>query len=306
MIYTTPSILEEVKFSKNLEKNRNILNKIYAAIESKKLEIQSPKNEYIKRINSISKKTGDFKALSSADKELLALTLELKEYIEGEIKIYSNDASEWLLNFAEDISQEYSDYIGLDVYPAGYAWNSDHASFWEFGYDAIFYHEYNFNDYYHSPQDTIENMNMTYCTKSTKFMIATLGELAQAQITSYLPDKPTLDGQTNGVDGEELAFTFSSTDPEGEDIYYFLDWGDGTNSGWLGPYISGETGESENSWESIGTFEVKVKARDINNKASDWSDPLTVTIVENERPEKVTINGPNWGYGGKEYEFTCN
>ncbi|MHA2393576.1 MAG: hypothetical protein ACXAEX_16690, partial [Promethearchaeota archaeon] len=85
--------LEEVKFSKYLEKNRNILNKIYAAIESKKLQIKSPKNEYIERIINISKKTGDFKVLSSADKELLALTLELKECTEGEVKIYSNDYS---------------------------------------------------------------------------------------------------------------------------------------------------------------------------------------------------------------------
>ncbi len=101
-----------------------------------------------------------------------------------------------------------------------------------------------------------------------------------------------------------MTFTFSSTDPEGENISYFIDWGDGTNSGWLGPYASGETGETTNSWEAIGTYEVKVKARDINKKVSDWSDPFTVTIVENQRPNKVTINGPNWGFGGTEYEFT--
>jgi hypothetical protein len=220
------------------------------------------------------------------------------------IKIYFNTASEWLLDFTTDISQEYEDYFDFDIYEAGYAGNSDHASFWQFSYDAIFYHEYNFNDYYHSPQDTIENMNISYCTKSTKFMIATLGELAQAQITSLPPEKPTLNGQTGGVEGEELTFTFSSTDPEGDNISYFIDWGDGTNSGWLGPYASGETGETTNSWEAIGTYEVKVKARDINKKVSDWSDSFTVTIVENQRPNKVTINGPNWGFGGTEYEFT--
>jgi len=220
------------------------------------------------------------------------------------IQIYYNDASIWLLNFADDISQEYEEYIGLDIYLAGYAGNSDHASFWQFGYDAIFYHEYNFNDYYHSPQDTIENMNMTYCTKSTKFMIATLGELAQAQISNYPPENLTLDGQNSGCEGEELTFSFSATDPEGDDIYYFLDWGDGTNSGWIGPYVSGETGETTNSWDTVGTYNVKARAQDINNKLSDWSDPLIVNIVENQRPDKVTINGPNWGYGGTEYEFT--
>lgn len=220
------------------------------------------------------------------------------------IKIYYNDASEWLLNLADDISQEYEDYIGLEVNPAGYAGNSDHASFWQFGYDAIFYHEYNFNDYYHSPQDTIENMNMTYCTKSTKFMIATLGELAQAQISNYPPENLTLDGQTSGCEGEELTFSFSATDPEGDDIYYFLDWGDDTNSGWLGPYASGETGETTNSWDTIGIYDVKVRAQDINNKLSPWSDPLTVTIVENLPPVKVSIDGSKWGFGGVEYDFT--
>lgn len=92
-IYTTPSIIEEVKFSKYSEKNRNILNKIYAAIESKKLKLQSTKSEYIEKIEAISKKTGDFKALSNVDKELLALSLELKDREEWEVIVYSNDYS---------------------------------------------------------------------------------------------------------------------------------------------------------------------------------------------------------------------
>ncbi|MFX1324855.1 MAG: NOB1 family endonuclease [Promethearchaeota archaeon] len=93
IVYTTPSVIEEVKFSKYIEKNRNILNKIYAAIESKKLKLQSPKNEYIEKIGAFSKKTGDLKALSNVDKELLALSLELKDKEEKEVIVYSNDYS---------------------------------------------------------------------------------------------------------------------------------------------------------------------------------------------------------------------
>ena len=44
-------------------------------------------------IKNISKKTGDFKALSDADKELIALTLELIEKSNKKVKIYSNDYS---------------------------------------------------------------------------------------------------------------------------------------------------------------------------------------------------------------------
>lgn len=63
-IYTTPSIIEEVKASRYKEKNRNILNKINVAIESKKLKLKSPQNDFIIKIREISKKTGDFNALS--------------------------------------------------------------------------------------------------------------------------------------------------------------------------------------------------------------------------------------------------
>ncbi|MFW9879340.1 MAG: NOB1 family endonuclease [Candidatus Thorarchaeota archaeon] len=93
VIYTTPSIVEEVKASKFLEKNRNILNKINAAIESKKLKTKHPKGKYLTLVKQASKKTGDFNALSDADKELIALTLELIKTTDKMVKIYSNDYS---------------------------------------------------------------------------------------------------------------------------------------------------------------------------------------------------------------------
>jgi UPF0271 protein len=93
VIYTTPSIIEEVKVSKYLDRTRNILNKINAAIETRKLKIKSPQSKFIDKIKEISIKTGDFNALSDADKELIALTLELTERRIELVKIYSNDYS---------------------------------------------------------------------------------------------------------------------------------------------------------------------------------------------------------------------
>jgi len=92
-IYTTPSIIEEVKAIRYKEKNRNIINKINAAIETRKLIIENPKKEFLRKISEISKKTGDFNALSDTDKGLVALTLELKEKKSVPLKIYSNDYS---------------------------------------------------------------------------------------------------------------------------------------------------------------------------------------------------------------------
>ncbi|MFX1567283.1 MAG: NOB1 family endonuclease [Promethearchaeota archaeon] len=92
-IYTSPLIIEEVQDSRYTEKNRNIINKINVSIETKKLTIKSPEFKYIKKVNQISRKTGDIKALSNADKEIIALALELMENSNKDVKIYSNDYS---------------------------------------------------------------------------------------------------------------------------------------------------------------------------------------------------------------------
>jgi uncharacterized membrane protein len=53
------------------------------------------------------------------------------------------------------------------------------------GYDANCYHEYHFNDYYHSPNDLIEHMNMTYDAMVTRLIVATLAELAEPIIHEH-------------------------------------------------------------------------------------------------------------------------
>ncbi len=90
----------------------------------------------------------------------------------------------------------------------------------------------------------------------------------------------TPDGPDNGATGVEYTFTTSTTDPEGEDVYYKFDWGDGTISGWFGPFASGATGDGSYIWTTAGIFEVRVKAKDVNGGESDWSDPHTIDIAE--------------------------
>ena len=72
-------------------------------------------------------------------------------------------ASEWIVDFTKDISQIYAEYIGIELISQGPSSGSDHHSFWEYGYDAVFYAEFNFNDYYHSSDDTIDQMNINLC-----------------------------------------------------------------------------------------------------------------------------------------------
>ena len=97
------------------------------------------------------------------------------------------------------------------------------------------------------------------------------------------PAKPV--GPVNGGVGNSYTYTTTSTDPDGDQIYYQFDWGDGTSSGWVGPFSSGSTGSADKTWQSQGSYQIKVAAKDTHGKISDWSDVLEVTI-----PKSKTVN----------------
>jgi hypothetical protein len=118
------------------------------------------------------------------------------------------------------------------------------------------------------------------------------------------PTIPEFNGPTDGMTGISLSFTLNSTDPDGHDIYYLVDWDDGTYCEWIGPYLSGEEVTLDHVWEDPDTYQIMVKAMDSNYLESDWSEPHIITIIANQPPTKVTITGPTWGFGGKEYEFS--
>jgi hypothetical protein len=85
------------------------------------------------------------------------------------------------------------------------------------------------------------------------------------------PNTPTITGQTNGKIKVEYTYTSSTTDPQEDQVFYLFDWGDDTNSGWLGPYASGATANAIHKWTVKGTYQIKVKAKDIKGDESDWA-----------------------------------
>jgi hypothetical protein len=98
------------------------------------------------------------------------------------------------------------------------------------------------------------------------------------------PDKPRRpSGPTSGIAGTSYNYSSSTVDPDGDQIEYLFDWGDGNNSGWLGPYPSGARVNASYTWSRRGTYNIQVKARDYPSRAhSPWSDPLTVTMPKNK------------------------
>lgn len=78
--------------------------------------------------------------------------------------------------------------------------------------------------------------------------------------------------------GESYTYSTSTIDPDDDNVYYWFDWGDGSNSGWIGSYASGETISKSHSWSEEGEYNVKAKAKDTHDEESSWSPSLEVTI----------------------------
>ena len=101
---------------------------------------------------------------------------------------------------------------------------------------------------------------------------------------SQAPAKPeTPDGDASGRTNQEYVYTASTTDSDGDKLYYLFDWGDGNLSGWIGPYNSGEIVEASHIWEEEGEYQIKVKAKDIHGVQSEWSDPLQISMPKNKQ-----------------------
>jgi len=95
------------------------------------------------------------------------------------------------------------------------------------------------------------------------------------------PNPPEISGETEGIAGEEYNYTFLADDPEGHDVYYYIDWGDDHVEEWIGPYSSGEDKTVRHTWSEQGTYEIKTKAKDIYDVESDWTT-LEVTMPRNK------------------------
>jgi len=84
------------------------------------------------------------------------------------------------------------------------------------------------------------------------------------------PKKPNISGPNEGKPNIEYNYTFVSTDPENDDIYYYIDWGDGKIEDWIGPYESGQKITINHSWENQETYIIQAKAKDTSDHVSDW------------------------------------
>ena len=101
-------------------------------------------------------------------------------------------------------------------------------------------------------------------------------EITLREVINYLlnlnspPDTPTIDGPTNGNAGVQYTYTFNSVDPNDDDVYYYIKWGDGYTEVWDGPHTSGVDFDIEHIYTKQGTLTIEAKAKDTQGEESDW------------------------------------
>jgi hypothetical protein len=125
--------------------------------------------------------------------------------------------------------------------------------------------------YGHGPQgDAIRIYNYVRCVRG-------------GLIDNQAPEKPNKpQGQTSGSIGIEYMYSSYTVDLDEDQLYYWFDWGDDTNSGWIGPKQSGEEISTNHSWTISGNYQIKVKAKDIHGAQSEWSDSLSISMPKNK------------------------
>ena len=89
------------------------------------------------------------------------------------------------------------------------------------------------------------------------------------------PTAPEIEGSNSGKPGIEYDYTFTSSDPDidlGDQVYYYIDWGDGDLEVWKGPYEPGQPTIFTHSWDEKGKYTIKARAKDKCDDKGDWSE----------------------------------
>ena len=101
--------------------------------------------------------------------------------------------------------------------------------------------------------------------------------------TNSPPSAPSITGPLEGKIHRVTSYNVTTSDPNNDSVYYFIDWGDGTNSKWIGSYPSGDIVTESHTWPKKGTYTIKAKAKDVNGAESGWGT-LTVTMPLSYEP----------------------
>jgi outer membrane protein assembly factor BamB len=100
------------------------------------------------------------------------------------------------------------------------------------------------------------------------------------------PLKPTISGPNNGKTNTPYTYTFTSLDPDEDQVSYYIEWDDGNITDWTSFQPSGEPYTESHIWTEKDTYTIRAKAKDTFGLESDWGT-LTVTMPKDKSTNNV-------------------
>lgn len=91
------------------------------------------------------------------------------------------------------------------------------------------------------------------------------------------PEPPTITGLTSIKPKISYIWNFTTIDPNNDEVFYQINWGDNNITDWLGPYHSGTSDSESHFYKNKGTYTIKAKAKDVYGNESEWAT-LAITV----------------------------
>ena len=97
-------------------------------------------------------------------------------HVGSPVRVYYYTGSESWREIAKQATNQFTTLVGLNG--GANSGSSDSYSYWSRGYPAVYFFEDQFSPVYHTPADTIGNINVDYCAEVIRASAATLMRVA--------------------------------------------------------------------------------------------------------------------------------
>ena len=106
----------------------------------------------------------------------------------------------------------------------------------------------------------------------------------------FVPTPPVISGPDSGEPGIDYEYMFRSTIVTGDDLFYYVDWGDGIFDEWFGPFPPDVDVPMVHVWDEPGLYTIGAKSKSMFEAESSWSY-FTVAIDEDMPELDIEITG---------------
>lgn len=155
------------------------------------------------------------------------------------------------------------------------------------------------------------DMHMNYGCTNSGYYSYDFGYFDVVFDTPNLPPNVPIapSGPVSGTTGTTYNYLTSATDPDGDQVKYTFDWGDGSahsQSDWV---VSGSDAGASHAWDTEGIYQVRASATDNKSASSTWSEATTVAInaTPNAAPQMPLVPvGPSSGFTETSYTYVTS